>query len=131
MYAMLFFKGNLGIAVIEMQGIIGTTIKEPEYSRLLESVQNNRKIGALVLDIDSPGESATAGDLIYENGSSVAQRKPVVASVRGLPSPSDRRKQQPNAPKTCPTRKGQPGQGGTQETAQPQKPVRLQRPIQG
>ena len=57
---MPFFKGKLGVAVIEMQGIIGTTIKEPEYSRLLESVQNNRKIGALVPDIDSPGGSATA-----------------------------------------------------------------------
>ena len=84
---MLFFKRKPGIAVIEMHGIIGTTIKEPEYSRLLESVQNNQKIGALVLDIDSPVGSATAGGLIYENGSSVAQRKPVVAPVRGLGKP--------------------------------------------
>ena len=99
---MLFFKRKPGIAVIEMHGIIGTTIKEPEYSRLLESVQNNQKIGALVLDIDSPVGSATAGGLIYENGSSVAQRKPVVAPcaawenqfgkalarLRALPSPA-------------------------------------------
>ena len=81
---MLFFKRKPGIAVIEMHGVIGTAIKEPEYARLLENVRNNRKIGALVLDIDSPGGSATASDLIYENVRDVARRKPVVAYVRGL-----------------------------------------------
>ena len=81
---MPFFKRKPGIAVIEMHGVIGTAIKEPEYSKLLENVRNNRKIGALVLDIDSPGGSATASDLIYENVREVARRKPVVAYVRGL-----------------------------------------------
>ena len=81
---MPFFKRKPGIAVIEMHGVIGTAIKEPEYSRLLENVRNNRKIGALVLDIDSPGGSATASDLIYENVREVARRKPVVAYIRGL-----------------------------------------------
>ena len=81
---MLFFKRKPGIAVVEMHGVIGTAIKEPEYSRLLEDIRNNRKIGALVLDIDSPGGSATASDLIYENVREVARRKPVVAYVRGL-----------------------------------------------
>ena len=78
------FKRKTGIAVIEMHGVIGTAIKEPEYSQLLEKVENNRKIGALVLDIDSPGGSATASDLLYENVRRVARRKPVVAYVRGL-----------------------------------------------
>ena len=83
-HIMPFFKRKPGIAVIEMHGVIGTAIKEPEYSKLLENVRNNRKIGALVLDIDSPGGSATASDLIYENVREVARRKPVVAYVRGL-----------------------------------------------
>lgn len=81
---MLFFKRKPGIAVIEMHGVIGTAIKEPEYSRLLENARNNRKIGAVVLDIDSPGGSATASDLLYENVRRVAERKPVVAYIRGL-----------------------------------------------
>ena len=81
---MPLFKRKTGIAVIEMHGVIGTAIREPEYSRLLERVENNRKIGALVLDIDSPGGSATASDLLYENVRRVARRKPVVAYVRGL-----------------------------------------------
>ena len=81
---MPLFKRRPGIAVVEMHGVIGAAIKEPDYSRILERVANNRKIGALVLDIDSPGGSATASDLIYENVRRVAQRKPVVAYIRGL-----------------------------------------------
>ena len=76
------FKRKTGIAVIEMHGVIGTAIKELEYSRLLENVRNNRKIGALVLDIDSPGGSASA--LLYENVRRVAQHKLMIAYVRGL-----------------------------------------------
>ena len=81
---MPFFKRRPGIAVVEMHGVIGAAIKEPDYSRILERIANNRKIGALVLDIDSPGGSASASDLLYENVRRVAQRKPVVAYIRGL-----------------------------------------------
>ena len=81
---MLFFKRRPGIAVIEMHGTIGTAIREPEYTRLFERVRENRKVGALVVDIDSPGGSATASDILYENLRRVAQRKPVVAYVRGM-----------------------------------------------
>ena len=77
-------KRKTGVAVIEMHGVIGTTIRETEYSKLLERVEKNQKIGALVLDIDSPGGSATASDLLYENVRRVADKKPVVAYVRGL-----------------------------------------------
>ena len=81
---MPLFKRRPGIAVVEMHGVIGAAIREPDYSRILERVANNRKIGALVLDIDSPGGSATASDLLYESVRRVAQRKPVVAYIRGL-----------------------------------------------
>lgn len=81
---MALFKRQSGIAVIEMHGVIGTAIREPDYSQLLERVAKNGKIGALVLDIDSPGGSAAASDLLYENVRRVAQSKPVVAYVRGL-----------------------------------------------
>ena len=81
---MPLFKRRPGIAVVEMHGVIGAAIKEPDYSRILERVANNRKIGALLLDIDSPGGSASASDLLYENVRRVAQRKPVVAYIRGL-----------------------------------------------
>ena len=81
---MPLFKRRTGIAVVEMHGVIGAAIKEPDYSRIFERVASNRKIGALVLDIDSPGGSATASDLLYESVRRVAQRKPVVAYIRGL-----------------------------------------------
>ncbi len=81
---MLFFKRRPSIAVVEMHGTIGTAIREPDYTRLFERVRENRKVGALVLDIDSPGGSATASDILYENVRRVAERKPVVAYVRGL-----------------------------------------------
>lgn len=81
---MAIFKRKTGIAVIEMHGVIGTVIREPEYSRMLERVARNRSIGALVLDIDSPGGSATASDLLYESVRRVAAQKPVVAYIRGL-----------------------------------------------
>ena len=80
----LFKKRRTGIAVVEMHGVIGAAIREPEYSRILERIANNRGIGALVLDIDSPGGSATASDLLYESVRRVALRKPVVAYIRGL-----------------------------------------------
>ena len=81
---MPIFKRKPGIAVIEMHGVIGTAIREPDYSVLLDRVASNRKIGALILDIDSPGGSATASDLLFENVRRVSERKPVVAYIRGL-----------------------------------------------
>ena len=86
---MPLFKRRTGIAVVEMHGVIGAAIKEPDYSRIFERIASNRKIGALVLDIDSPGGSATASDLIYESVRRVAQRKPVVAYIRGRARPAD------------------------------------------
>ncbi len=81
---MPFFNRKPGIAVIEMHGVIGAAIRETDYSPLLQRVENSRKIGALVLDIDSPGGSAAASDALYENVRRVAAKKPVVAYIRGL-----------------------------------------------
>ena len=81
---MAIVKRKTGIAVVEMHGVIGTTLREPEYSRILERVARNKSIGALVLDIDSPGGSASASDLLYESVRRVAVQKPVVAYIRGL-----------------------------------------------
>lgn len=76
-------KKRKSIAIVEMHGVIGKTIPEPQYSRLLEKVERNDGIGALVLDIDSPGGSATASDLLYSQVQKLSQRKPVVAYIRG------------------------------------------------
>ena len=73
-----------GVAVVEIYGVIGTRVKDSVYSRLFESIARNKRYGALLLDIDSPGGSATGSDLLYHSLKRVAETKPVVAYVRGL-----------------------------------------------
>jgi protease IV len=71
------------IAVVEIEGTIGASVKAGEYGRLLRSLQENHRIRAVVLDIDSPGGSATASDFLYQSLQSLARQKPVVAFIRG------------------------------------------------
>ncbi len=73
-----------GVAVVEMHGVIGSRIREPAYSRLLDSLARSPRYRAVILDINSPGGSAAASDLLYNSVRKMAQRKPVVAYVRGM-----------------------------------------------
>ena len=45
-------KRRPGVAVVEIYGVIGTTVKDSAYSRLFESIARNKRFGALLLDID-------------------------------------------------------------------------------
>jgi len=72
------------IAVVEMEGVIGPRLKAAEYARLFRSIEENDRLRAVVLDIDSPGGSATASDYLYLAIGSLARRKPVVAFFRGV-----------------------------------------------
>ena len=72
------------VAIVEIHGTIGTKIKDSTYSRVFEGIARNKRYGALVLDIDSPGGSATGSDLLYHSIKRVAESKPVVAYIRGL-----------------------------------------------
>lgn len=76
-------KRKRAIAVIEMHGVIGRDIKETEYSELLRKVQNDKRYGGLLLDIDSPGGSASGSDSLYLAVRQVASKKPVLAFIRG------------------------------------------------
>ena len=80
----LFFKRRAGVAVVEVHGVIGTSVKIPQYARIFDSIAKSKKYRALLLDIDSPGGSATGSDLLYHSLLKVAQQKPVVAYVRGM-----------------------------------------------
>jgi protease-4 len=51
---------------------------------MLDSIGRNPRYRAVILDINSPGGSAGASDLLYHAVRKVAQRKPVVAYVRGI-----------------------------------------------
>lgn len=72
------------IAVVEMEGTIGPRLKAGEYGKLLRSLEENQKVKAVVLDIDSPGGSVTGSDYLYLSVKSLSKKKPVVAFIRGV-----------------------------------------------
>lgn len=72
------------IAVVELFGSIGGQIKSPQYEQIFADIARDDNIGALVLDIDSPGGGVSASDYLYRSVLKVADKKPVVASIRGL-----------------------------------------------
>jgi len=71
------------IAVVEMDGTIGAGIKAPEFAKLFRNLEESTRVRAVVLDIDSPGGSATASDYLYLAVTALAAKKPVVAFIRG------------------------------------------------
>jgi protease-4 len=73
-----------GIAVVEIHGVIGTRVREPIYARMFDAIGRGKQYRALLLDINSPGGSATGSDLLYHSLQKVARQKPVVAYVSGV-----------------------------------------------
>ena len=73
-----------GVAVVEVHGIIGSQIRTATYARLFESVARDKSYRALLLDIDSPGGSASGSETLHRSLERVAENKPVVAYVRGI-----------------------------------------------
>jgi protease-4 len=72
------------VAVIEMEGAIGPRLKAAEYVKLFRSLEENDRVRAIVLDIDSPGGSATGSGYLHLGVKALAKKKPVVAFIRGL-----------------------------------------------
>jgi len=72
------------IAVVEIDGAIGPKVKANEYAKLLRSIEQNDRVRAVVLDIDSPGGSASGSNYLYLSVQSLARKKPVVAFIRGV-----------------------------------------------
>ena len=82
---MLFrIRRRASVAIVEIHGVIGNHVKIPEFSRLIDSVAGNQRLKALLLDIDSPGGSATGSGVLYRAIQRVAEEKPVYAYVRGM-----------------------------------------------
>ena len=72
------------IAVVELFGTIGGSVKSPVYEPIFSAVRRDRRVKALVLDIDSPGGGVPASDYLYRSVARIAEEKPVVASIRGI-----------------------------------------------
>jgi protease IV len=71
------------IAIMEMFGVIGAPSRTVEQLRLLQVLRENDSIRSVVVDIDSPGGTVAASDYLYRSVRRLAQRKPVVAFIRG------------------------------------------------
>lgn len=72
------------VAVVEIDGAIGQKVKANEYVKLFRSLEENNRIKAVVLDIDSPGGSASGSNYLYLGVQALARKKPVVAFIRGV-----------------------------------------------
>jgi len=72
------------VAVVELFGTIGGQIKSNQYEHIFTNIAKNDRMRALVLDIDSPGGGVSASDYLYRSVLKVAERKPVIACIRGL-----------------------------------------------
>ena len=59
----LRIRRRSSVTVVEMHGVIGNHVKIPEFSRLIDSVAGNQRLKALLLDIASPGGSATGSGI--------------------------------------------------------------------
>jgi protease-4 len=77
-------RATQSIAVVEMEGPIGPRLKANEYVKLFRGLEDNDRVRAVVLDIDSPGGSATGSSYMYMAVKSLAAKKPVVSFISGL-----------------------------------------------
>jgi len=70
------------IAVIGLHGVIGGAVRTSEMIRTLTAARRNQQVRAVVLEIDSPGGSASESEAIYMSVRRLAAEKPVVAWIR-------------------------------------------------
>lgn len=80
----LGFRRNSGVAVVELHGVIGSQLRDAAYGRIFENIAASKRYRALLLDIDSPGGSASGSEVLHRSIQRVAEVKPVVAYVRGM-----------------------------------------------
>src|SRR5215216_5856296 len=76
--ARLFPPGR--VAVIRLNGPIGGSGRTLELIELAKRLRESPQVPAVVLDVDSPGGSATASDELFIAFERLAATKPLVAS---------------------------------------------------
>ncbi len=72
------------VAIVEVAGQIGARLSPRELSRTFNSLRDNPRYPAVVLDIDSPGGGAAASEALYLAARRLSDRKPVAAAIRGV-----------------------------------------------
>ncbi len=78
------FPRPSGVGVVEISGVIGMGLRVPTYTRILDGIRTDRRFKAVVVEIDSPGGTASGSEALYNGLVRVAQEKPVVAYIRGM-----------------------------------------------
>jgi protease-4 len=77
----LFPPGH--VAVLRLYGPIAGGPRTTDWIELVRRLRESRRVPAVVLDIDSPGGSATASDDMFLALERLAAKKPLVAAIRG------------------------------------------------
>jgi protease-4 len=72
------------VAVVRLYGPISGGTRAAELVELVRELRRQKKVPAVVLDIDSPGGAADASDYLYLALRRLAEKKPLVAHVRGV-----------------------------------------------
>jgi len=71
------------IAVLEISGTIGLTVRGPEMVRTINALAEDPRVRAVVVEVDSPGGSAPVSDAIHRSLRKLSARKPTLAFVLG------------------------------------------------
>ena len=72
------------VAVVDLQGMIGPTVRPLEFTRLLTRLREDQSVRAVVLNIDSPGGTAVGSEMIARAVLRLREEKPVIAFVGGI-----------------------------------------------
>jgi protease-4 len=69
------------IAILEISGGIGAQVKGAEMVRTIKTLSKDSRVRAVVVEIDSPGGSASASDAIHRALVRLSEKKPTVSFV--------------------------------------------------
>ncbi len=71
------------VAVLRLYGPIAGGARTADWIELVRRLRESKRVPAVVLDIDSPGGSASASDDMFLALERLAAKKPLVAAIRG------------------------------------------------
>ncbi|MGA3031576.1 MAG: signal peptide peptidase SppA [Candidatus Limnocylindrales bacterium] len=71
------------VAIIRLYGTIGGGVRSADWVEIVKELRRRKSVPAVVLDIDSPGGSASASDYLYLALKRLSDQKPLVAHIRG------------------------------------------------
>lgn len=77
------FRRKKKVGILELSGVIANPTKLAPYLELLNNINNDKSIGSVLINIDSPGGTVSGSDIIYNKIKKINQKKPVIAFISG------------------------------------------------